>query len=300
MSCFTGGKRTHNVLSESEESFLSSEESDSGSENNFKQKLSNPNKRFKRNFSSELNDNFQNCKEAISNKMATNENFNVSQQKYLQGRVRKNTCNSKNAINARENRLKKKMYIQNLEKNVEKYRTKNKQLTLLLENQSNLLADMKKEVQYFKSIVANNKDITRLLKCINQNTGLPVTTSLNKKLSIEKSHPWEDEQLSFNLLENGEFLNDHELNLPLIDSPFQFEEPTNLPTDIFEMSNDATTLFNQDINILNDEHNYNATSPESSVSDDLGVGVCLHISNHKLSLEFCSTCSENASSAWKS
>lgn len=43
------------------------------------------------------------------------------------------------------------------------------------------------------------------------------------------------------------------------------------------------------------DHNY--TFPNEDTPDD--IGVCLHVSKHKVSLEFCPTCSENASAAWE-
>ncbi|XP_063909643.1 uncharacterized protein LOC135127190 [Zophobas morio] len=77
---------------------------------------------------------------------------------------------SKNAIMARENRLKKKIYITNLEKEVDELKTKNTDYLKVVESQSLLISDLKKEIKYLKSVIANSTDIGTLVKNIHQNT----------------------------------------------------------------------------------------------------------------------------------
>lgn len=300
---FVTGKRLFDDVSESEYSD-NFEDSDSGSPSSSNEKISNinPKKRFRRNNPSELSKQFQN---AIYSKMAVSkEAGNMSQhldKNYETGSNRRK-CYSKNALNARENRLKKKVYVENLEKTVEKFQIKNKQLSVLLENQTNMLSDMKKQVKYFKSIIANSQDISQLLKCLNQTTGMPVTSSINKNISTGKPHPWAEttKNSCLNSLENCGFVDDSEFNFSLdtylSDSPLSFEETVKLPDDSYQVSNEES--IDEDLSLQwNNEHNYNAKSPDSFEVQDFGV--CLHISNHKMSLEFCPTCSENATSTWK-
>lgn len=80
-------------------------------------------------------------------------------------------CFSRNALMARENRLKKKMYIENLEREVLCLKADNKKMNGVVENQSFLIAELRKEIKYLKSVLANSADISRLIRNINQNTG---------------------------------------------------------------------------------------------------------------------------------
>ncbi|KAJ3627893.1 hypothetical protein MTP99_015235 [Tenebrio molitor] len=86
--------------------------------------------------------------------------------KYDQRPKNKNKRLSKNAIMARENRLKKKLYVSNLEKEVAKLRHDNGNFTKVIENQSLLLTDLKKEIKYLKSVIANSTDIGHLIKSV--------------------------------------------------------------------------------------------------------------------------------------
>jgi hypothetical protein len=86
--------------------------------------------------------------------------------KYDQRPKNKNKRLSKNAIMARENRLKKKLYVSNLEKEVAKLRHDNGNFTKVIENQSLLLPDLKKEIKYLKSVIANSTDIGHLIKSV--------------------------------------------------------------------------------------------------------------------------------------
>lgn len=81
-------------------------------------------------------------------------------------------CFSRNALMARENRLKKKMYIENLEREVLCLKADNKKMNGVVENQSFLIAELRKEIKYLKSVLANSADISRLIRNINQNTGM--------------------------------------------------------------------------------------------------------------------------------
>ncbi|KAK4881001.1 hypothetical protein RN001_004320 [Aquatica leii] len=47
-----------------------------------------------------------------------------------------------------------------------------------------------------------------------------------------------------------------------------------------------------------DEHNY-TSKLTSDVLDEELPGVCLHVNKHRVSLEFCAACHNNASETWK-
>lgn len=224
-------------------------------------------------------------------------------------RGRKPKCFTKNALLARENRLKKKIYIENLENNVASLRNENVKLTTVVDNQSFLIADLKKQLKYFKSIIANSNDISRLIRNIHQSTGMSVSSSLDKNLSLKNicvpkltlpvarktAHPWEEPNYpsyptpesslsSPDALKEDEFseiLNDITLDFPI-------DIPEDELMDVFKdeaLETEATKALS--------EHDYTSTIPDG---DD--VGVCLHVSKHRVSLEFCASCSENAAQSW--
>lgn len=190
--------------------------------------------------------------------------------------TRQPKCFTKNAVMARENRLRKKKYVQNLESQTNKLKHENKSLSSILNNQSNLITELRKEVKYLKSVLANSSDISKLLKLINRNTGMSVSTSLNKSLSVtgnclsKTEHPWTDSHIDDSLL--------------IPDLGLLFEDNSEL-NEIDEIKPSDLTLR---------EHNYTTINENY----DENVGVCLHVSKHRVSLEFCSSCSDNAISTW--
>lgn len=258
--------------------------------------------------------------------LADNSEYNMDI--YLEKKPKRQPkCFSRNALMARENRLKKKMYIQNLEKEVSSLKSDNKKMVGMVENQSFLINELKKEVKYLKSVLANSSDISRLLKNIHQGTGMSVTTSLDEHLTLKNycvskrnvpvarktAHPWEEDVLrrssadsyspSQETVESDEF--DAFITEDILKDPykaFTAGKPLSGAQDVGIVSDESYNLpFLPDLeedctsSITQQEHNY--TVPQDEIADD--AGICLHVSNHKVSLEFCPTCSENATAAWQ-
>ena len=88
-------------------------------------------------------------------------------------------CPSRKAVTARMCRLKKK-FLEHLESDVARLSAENARLKQSLEGQSSLVCSLRKEVNYLKGVLANNKEISMLIKSIH-NTGLPITSSLRKQ-----------------------------------------------------------------------------------------------------------------------
>ncbi|XP_030752514.1 uncharacterized protein LOC115879700 [Sitophilus oryzae] len=249
-------------------------------------------------------------------------------------------CFSKNALMARENRLKKKMYISELEGQVAALKHDNKKLNGVVEKQARMINDFTREIKYLKSVISNSEDIRKLIRNINVSTGLAVSTSIDNQLAdsttkassplykqvvpdVEfsnnakgdtlkfdlKKHPWEEQDPSY-------------VNYPTPDSTYsyygspEFEELKNdglllddmdlpLEMDSDELLNmiDEKALESPSIS-TDDYSNYHSPikSEYSSAieNDDSDVGVCLHVSKNKVSLEFCPTCCDNAKEGWKS
>lgn len=237
----------------------------------------------------------------------TNINFqNISEKMSKHGPKRKPTCSSKNALMARENRRRKKMYVTNLEDNVASLRRDNKRLSLIVDSQSSHITELKKEVKYLKSVIANSSDISMLIRNIHQSSGMSVSSSLDENLSLKNSYIPKPEQLvdqksiqinQDELSKRGQsesskyayssVSNDfgdelfEDLDIPL-DLPNQ-----NLLSDVFFVPEDKT-IFR--------DHDYTLADVGSYSRDD--VGVCLHVSKHHVSLEFCPNCSEKALNTW--
>lgn len=301
-------KRRINVQSENEfsDEYDSEDHSDDTSYSVTKKiSSSNPKKLVKQYNSSEMNKQFQPYSQF---KMATeDEEENIKE--YQNCSARKRKCFSKNALMARENRLKKKIYVQNLEKSLEKHKNLNKKLYSCINNQSVVINKLNKEIKYFKSILVNSQSIGKLLRCINENTGMPASTSLtnNKpEKTINSLHPWTDENLNGDITSvNGEFnTNDYNLesnlnwnvfsdfNSTAICNETELEENLKLFDDNFELPKEVESTSE-----LYNEHNYTSKSSETEETSD--VGICLHISNQRVSLEFCPICSDKASSVWE-
>ncbi|XP_050303728.1 uncharacterized protein LOC126741380 [Anthonomus grandis grandis] len=235
-------------------------------------------------------------------------------------------CFTKNALMARENRLKKKMYITNLEQQVSSLQKDNKKLSHTVSKQQATIDELTNEVKYLKSILANSEGIGRLIRAINASTGMAVTTSLDKDLKVtsRKSpiaeklvpeskpynnnnnnfdisrHPWEETRVG------SPYVNypTPESNASCYGSP-EFEELNNegllLDLDIpLEMDNEQL-LDMIDEKVL-DESNFSTEEPvlvKQEPKQDEDVGICLHVSQNKVSLEFCPSCSATAQDSWK-
>lgn len=80
------------------------------------------------------------------------------------------TVFNRNAVMARENRMKKKQYVDNLEKDIDRLRDQNSKLNSIMGNQSFVIAELRKELKYVKSVLTNSNDIANLLATLQRNT----------------------------------------------------------------------------------------------------------------------------------
>lgn len=183
-------------------------------------------------------------------------------------------CLSRNAIIARNNRIKKKNYITNLEKDVLQYKTECSNMKGTLAMQTKMIQTLRNEVQYLKNVLANSKEISLILKTVKDSTGLRTITSLKPNI---KSEPADDDIL---------LKKDIDLNsaaLPMDDD------------DDYLMSNGAGNLTE-----LFDDSGSSFSDLLNTAELTCNVGVCLHVAQQRVSLEFCSLCNSKAASAWES
>ena len=86
--------------------------------------------------------------------------------------------NKKNAIAARENRQKKKKYVEGLENDVTKLKEENKTLKTRNESMTTLVRKLSDEVKYLRSVLANESTISLLLKSVAAAPGISLSSSL--------------------------------------------------------------------------------------------------------------------------
>lgn len=206
---------------------------------------------------------------------------------------------TRNALIARANRLKKKKYLQALEEELNDLRYKNSKLNAKMNTKSSIITDLQSEVKYLKSILMSSSDISNLLKAINGKTGMPATTSLNSNLTFQTDSVSNSNYASFPTPDSAsDYLNTYDLN-DYEESDFQFNLGRDLLSnwDIkFDNDEKSSEHIETNSNITLQEHNYTIT-PNGKADDN--PGICLHVANGKVSLEFCASCSQNATKIWK-
>ncbi|KAK9296472.1 hypothetical protein QLX08_009524 [Tetragonisca angustula] len=93
----------------------------------------------------------------------------------------KRPCLNRNALMARENRLRKKAYLEKIENKLSFYQQENKNLVNIMKKQTIDIKRLSGEVAYLKSVLNNNTSITTLLKTINN--GLQRIATQKRNLS---------------------------------------------------------------------------------------------------------------------
>nr|XP_033342615.1 MATH and LRR domain-containing protein PFE0570w-like isoform X1 [Megalopta genalis] len=91
----------------------------------------------------------------------------------------KRPCLNRNALMARENRLRKKAYLEKIETKLSFYQQENKKLVNVIRKQGIDIKRLSGEVAYLRNVLNNNTSITALLKTINE--GL-------RKMSTQKNN----------------------------------------------------------------------------------------------------------------
>lgn len=127
----------------------------------------------------------RNCKTLLRSNREENMVFsnNTVEQTHRRGRgPSKRPCLNRNALLARENRLRKKAYLEKIENTLSYYEKENKKLVYTIQKQGKDIKRLTGEIAYLKSVLHNNTAITALLKTIND--GLKKLNTYNKKSVI--------------------------------------------------------------------------------------------------------------------
>ncbi|XP_066300271.1 CREB/ATF bZIP transcription factor-like [Branchiostoma lanceolatum] len=99
----------------------------------------------------------------------------------------------KNAEAARQNRLRKKHYVQDLEGKVDTLAKENTSLKKENSKMQTAITSLEEELEYLKSVLANQSSLANLLKNIDTTEGVSLTTSFpsnRKRKAGEKDHDY--------------------------------------------------------------------------------------------------------------
>ena len=115
-------------------------------------------------------------------------------------RSSKNACPNRNAQMARENREKKKKYIQHLEGQVKHYSEQTKRCESIIQKQQINERRLQAKVAYLQSILNNRSNITVLLKSLNENLkkNVPNQEQMYSRPILEDSKIQSNDQLVHN------------------------------------------------------------------------------------------------------
>ncbi|XP_026668177.1 uncharacterized protein LOC108623544 isoform X1 [Ceratina calcarata] len=167
----------------------------------------------------------------------------------------KRPCLNRNALMARENRLKKKAYLEKIENKLSFYQQENKNLVNLIRKQGIHIKQLSGEVAYLRSVLYNNTSITALLKTINE--GLQKINT--QKNSIRPNHTSESPNKT----------------IPQQNSCNPKEELLNSPNKDIFIANDNSNSFM--------EHNINESQSSESYDDSRKQFTCKNLDISKIS-----------------
>lgn len=190
----------------------------------------------------------------------------------------KKICMSRNAVMARQNREKKKQYIKSLENKIEDLKHQNMDIDLKFQAKTKQCEALAKEVKYLRNVLANQSCISAVLKSIQLSKEIPFTSSLlnvSDKENVEASKKDVLKRKTSDINDNCDVTSK---GVYVRATGSQKSSSNELEQPLSDYCIPPTP----------------AASPEQ-LSD---AGVCLHVSDNRVSLEVCSTCAENAGAAW--
>jgi FtsZ-binding cell division protein ZapB len=217
---------------------------------------------------------------------------------------------TRNAINARENRVRKKKYLEGLEKNMQDLSNENTSLKQQVSNMQTTIEALTKDVQYLKGVLANQSHLSALLRNIHNTPGVNFSSSfklpppqaeedidsgkLNRKRNIDSVDLDADcECANINKDEDNQCPRPRESSsgsskVQKLDHAYN--RPVTRRSAGVKKSDKMKCEKSSDI----DNQKENVKHHDLNLQD--ACGICLHVSKGNVSLEFCSSCSRNAAS----
>lgn len=240
----------------------------------------------------------------------------------------KRNSNSRQAVAARENRQKKKQYLSGLEASVQKFSEENEQLKKQDAEQKQLIAELKEEVMYLKSVIANESALSALLKNIQNTDGVKLSASLlaeagdNSHLGVTRPASGQKRKLPSCLTKKGNYeitssqdfpekrsrpiaskagpppdrWHGHQQQMSLNSNSFGV-----IQTGDDDMA-EPTVSVSLKLNAKAPLHGKTTEAVQASVDSNCGIsgndaglgGICLHVLGDSVSVEFCSSCNRSA------
>lgn len=187
-------------------------------------------------------------------------------------------CMSRNAVLARENRQKKKEYVQSLEKTLKSINDQNSNLKLKTEAMAERISDLVSEVEYLKGVIANQSTLSKLIGSVCTTPGVRFYSSFTLNNNTDQTNDTHVDQESVN-------------------------EPKRRSNNVLDNENQENAtpkkVVRRSTRCVQPNKHYSATSINESLCEKLdgenkNNGICLHVGGDSVSLEFCSMCSKSA------
>lgn len=223
---------------------------------------------------------------------------------------------NRNALLARENRLRKKQMMEEMESSVNELETENHKLIKMMKFKDRKNEELIKEVRYLKSVIANRTEIVSVLKALpkafpaTKNNSITPTQSLLIKSEM-LSYASSDTLSISEDIDNGikefdpilEYVNSQ--FIPNLDIETEWDQilknPFNSSTDFSDIpkleidspsASPSSSGVSSDHNYSHYDENILESIDQEQISDP-APGVCIHINRGKVSLEFCVICFNN-------
>uniref|UniRef100_A0A8D8HZ77 CREB/ATF bZIP transcription factor n=1 Tax=Culex pipiens TaxID=7175 RepID=A0A8D8HZ77_CULPI len=203
---------------------------------------------------------------------------------------------NRNAVMARENRLRKKQHVENLEREIARLKEQRERDQKALRKAGKQVRVLTRERDHLKAVVANKSGIMAVLRAVRDGAGLPMTSSLSKYGMGAKAGSSCDEGFGASPNPASEH-NNNDLGLSVGDGLFGGAADL-LPAD--ELLSGMGGACDADQQVITTEHNYFEHSNHTSLdSGSEQAGVCVHIvPGGRVSVEFCHSCAVSSQLAW--
>jgi len=187
-------------------------------------------------------------------------------------------CMSKNAVLARENRQKKKQFIDGMQSSVKHLTGENKRLKTRCETLEETVDELECEVRYLRSVIHNESTLGQMLK------NIPTAVQSTGKRSF-----------SGRGVDNAS---------PLPSKHPRLQSEPKLHNHPAVIDHDYVSVGGQNVNKSSGSKHAKSSNRSSHSSgidlprrqEEGDAGVCLHVANNIVTLEFCAKCSNSAQS----
>ena len=210
-------------------------------------------------------------------------------------------CMNRNAINARENRLRKKKYTTELETAVANLSKENEVLKAAMSKRDNAVAKLQKEVRYLKSILVHQSQLSGVLTgLLNSSPNLKIRAPLltnDGELPISSDNVDTTTTTEAKVNTRGsKRKRPVETNIPAKKTMLYTTPTTSIPSRTTKSRPDSHQMdhcYNRSDVTTSSVVSSASLSPEDLAGTGAG-GICLHVSSDGVSLEMCANCAESA------